>query len=166
MRAWDVEWGAVQGQVVIDEAYANVSEAVVTDRDSEIHVEGRFSLGYPREDGRDEIDARINVIRRPLVDFRHAFELDDYPITGVVYGQYHLLEKYEEPFGFGSMTIRDAVAYGEPIETAAMDLEFEGSGVRLTGIEMRKITCFMIGAAQLIWEGIYSFNADAIEGFP
>lgn len=161
MRAWDVEWGAVQGQVVIDEAYANISESVVTDRDSEIHIEGRFSLGYPREDGRDEIDARINVIRRPLVDFRHAFELDDYPITGVVYGQYHLLEKYEEPFGFGSMTIRDAVAYGEPIETAAMDLEFEGSGVRLTGIEMRKSTGLMTGAAQVIWEGSYTFNADA-----
>ncbi len=162
MRAWDVEWGAARGEVVIENAYANISEAVVTGGGAEIGVEGRFSLGYPRRDGGDEIDARISVRRRSLVDLRHAFRLDDYRVTGVLSGQYHLLGKYQAPFGFGSMTIEDAVAYGEPVERAIADLEFEGDGVRLTGIEMHKSTGTITGAALLRWDGTYTFNADAV----
>ncbi len=56
-----------------------------------------FSLGYPRKDNGEEIDARVLITRRPLADLRHAFELDDYPVEGLVSGEYHLYGNYETP---------------------------------------------------------------------
>ena len=45
----------------------------------EIRADGLFSLGYPREDGGEEINARIRVARRDLDSLRHAFGIDEYP---------------------------------------------------------------------------------------
>src|SRR5262245_62746100 len=76
MRAFDVVWGAVNGAVVIEDSYANVKNVVVAGEDSTVIADGRFSLGFPRRDRAAEINARIRVIRRPLVDLRHGFGLD------------------------------------------------------------------------------------------
>ena len=131
MRAWDTEWGRGTAQVVIENSYVTVSESVITDGTSDIRTDGKFSLGYPRRDNGEEINARVRINRRRLADLRHAFELDDYPVEGIVSGEYHLYGKYETPFGFGRLAIDDGVAYGEPFETATASLRFEGSGVRL-----------------------------------
>ena len=101
MRAWDTVWGHGTAKVVIENGYAIVSESVITDGRSEIKTDGTFSLGYPRRDHGEEINARVFITRRPLKDLRHAFELDDYPVEGSVSGEYHLYGKYETPFGFG-----------------------------------------------------------------
>lgn len=166
MRAWDVDWGTARADVTVENAYARItggaiSQVVPESGDaSEIGIDGRFSIGFPRRDGGDEIDARIRLTRRPLVDLRHAFGLDEYRVTGLISGQYHLFGKYAGPFGFGSMTIEEAVAYGEPIETATGGLRFEGDGVRVDGIEMRKSTGTITGAAFVGWDGTYSFDAN------
>ena len=52
------------------------------------------------------------------------------------------------------------MAYGEPFETATASLRFEGTGVRLDGIEIAKSTGAITGAACVGWDGTYSFNAD------
>jgi hypothetical protein len=65
MRAWDVEWGAARGDAVIENSYAHVSNAVVTKNGSEIRADGKFSIGYPRKDRGEEIDARVRLVRRP-----------------------------------------------------------------------------------------------------
>ena len=44
---------------VIENSYADVKNVVVTSGDSTMHVDGRFSLGFPRRDGGEEINARI-----------------------------------------------------------------------------------------------------------
>jgi hypothetical protein len=160
MRAWDTMWGRGTANVVIENSYVTVSESVITDGASEIRTDGKFSLGYPRRDDGEEINARVRITRRPLADLRHAFELDDYPVEGVVSGEYHLYGKYETPFGFGRLAIDDGIAYGEPFETAAASLRFEGSGVRLDAMEIRKSTGTITGAAWVGWDGNYSFNAD------
>jgi hypothetical protein len=160
MRAWDTVWGQGTANVVIENSYAIVSESVITDGTSEIRTDGRFSLGYPRKDNGEEINARVFITRRPLKDLRHAFELDDYPVEGMVSGEYHLYGKYETPFGFGRLVIDQGVAYGETFDTATASLRFEGSGVRLDGLEIRKSTGGMTGAAWVGWDGNYSFNAD------
>ena len=54
MRAFDVVWGAVTGRAVIENSYADVSNVAILAGDSAIHVDGRFSLGYPRRDGGEE----------------------------------------------------------------------------------------------------------------
>lgn len=161
MRAWDVEWGPTAGRVVIEDGYADITDGVVVDGDSRIAVDGRFSLGYPRRDGGEELDARVRVDRRPLVDLRHAFALDDYDVAGFLSGEFHLYGKYERPFGFGRMTIDEGVAYGEPFERSTGSLRFEGVGVRIDGIEMTKGSGTITGAAYLDWQGSYAFNADA-----
>ena len=72
---------------------------------SEIRADGKFSLGYPRKDQGEEIDARVRLDRRPLADLRHAFQLDDYPMQGMVSGDFHLYGPYERPYGFGNLVI-------------------------------------------------------------
>jgi hypothetical protein len=160
LRAWDVRWGQATGRVVIENGYIDITGGLVADAGSSIAVDGRFALGYPRRDGGEELNATVRVERRPLVDFRHAFNLDDYDLEGVASGEFHLYGRYERPFGFGRMTIEDAVAYGERFERATGTLRFEGAGVRLDGIEMTKGSAAITGAAYIDWDGNYSFNSD------
>ncbi len=160
MFAWDVDWGATTGDVLIEDAYADVRNVRITSGGSDIAVDGRFAIGYPRQDGGDEIDARIRVVDRPLADLRHAFGLDVYPVEGTVVGDYHVYGHYEQPFGFGTMTVVDAVAYGEPLEYASAGLRIEGEGVRFDAVEIRKGTGAITGAAFVGFDGTYSFNAD------
>jgi hypothetical protein len=160
LRAWDVVWGRAVADVVIDNSYAIVSNAIMTSGGSEIRADGQFSLGYPRKDQGEEIDARVRLNRRPLRDLRHAFQLDDYPMEGLVSGDFHLYGPYQRPFGFGKMAIEDGVAYGESFERATSSLRFEGNGVRLDSLDIKKSSGAVTGAAFVGWDGDYSFNAD------
>jgi hypothetical protein len=151
MRAFDVVWGTITGRAVIENSYADVTEILVIENDSAMHVDGRFSLGYPRRDGGEEINARIRVIRRPLADLKHAFELDDYDMDGAFSGEFHVFGNYLTPYGFGQMAIVDGIAYGEPFETAAADVRLEGTGVRLDSLRMTKGGGRATGAAYATW---------------
>jgi hypothetical protein len=160
MRAWDVVWGTGNADLSIENSYVFVSNASMASGGGEIRADGQFSLGYPRRDGGDEIDARIKVTRWPLVDLRHAFNLDDYRLDGTVSGEYQLYGKYETPLGFGRLNIEKGTAYGETFDAATASLRFEGNGVRLDGIDIRKSAGGVTGAAWVGWDGTYSFNAD------
>jgi translocation and assembly module TamB len=162
MRAWDTLWGEGTATVVIENSYVVVSESVITRGASEITADGTFSLGYPRRDNGEEINARVRIRRRPLEDLRHAFLLDTYPVDGFVSGEFHLYGKYETPSGFGRLAIDNGVAYGEPFETATASLRFEGAGVRLDALDIRKSTGTITGAAWVAWAGDYSFSADGL----
>ena len=160
IRAWDVIWGHATADFVIENSYAFVKNSVVTAGDSEIQTDGQFSLGYPRRDGGEEINARVRITRRPLEDLRHAFELDDYPVEGFISGEYHVYGGYETPFGFGRLLIEKGIAYGETFDSARSSLRFEGNGVRLDGLDITKSTGSATGAAWVGWDGTYSFNVD------
>ena len=160
MRAWDVEWGTGQSHVTVENTYADVVAAVLRKGSAEMRVEGRFSLGFPRSDHGEEINARFTADRWPLPDLRHAFDLDDYPINGGLSGEFHLYGAYKEPFGFGRADLSPAVAYGETLASATAALRFEGKGGRFDGLEIRKGTGLIRGAANITWAGTYSFNAD------
>ena len=165
MRAFDVVWGSVTGRAVIENSYADVSDAVITAGDSVINTDGRFSLGFPRRDGGEEINARISLSRRPLAHLRHAFELDDYDIDGLFSGEFRVFGAYLTPYGFGQMTIAPGVAYGERFESATSALRLEGEGVRLDSLEIAKATGRASGAAWVGLNGTYSFNLDG-RGIP
>jgi len=160
MRAWNVVWGKGRADVVIENSYADVKNAVITEGASEITAEGQFSLGYPRRDGGEEINARVKLTRRPMADLKRAFELDDYDMDGVVSGEYHVYGNYETPLGFGKLVVEDGVAYGETFDTMTSALRFEGTGVRLDSIQIAKSTGEATGAAFVGWDGTYSFNVD------
>ena len=165
MRAFDVVWGSVTGRVVIENSYADVSGAVITAGDSVIRTDGRFSIGFPRRDAGEEINARIRLSRRPLAHLRHAFELDDYDIDGLFSGEFHVFGAYLTPFGFGQMTIAPGTAYGERFETATSAVRLEGDGVRLDSLEIVKASGRASGAAWVGLNGTYSFNLDG-RGIP
>jgi hypothetical protein len=162
MRAWDVVWGHGSADLVIENSYVTIARGLIQHEGSEIAAEGRFSLGYPRKDNGEELNAVVRMTRRSLVDLRHAFELDDYPVEGLASGEYHIWGKYETPDGFGRLQIDDGVAYGEPFETATSNLRFEGSGVRLDAINIEKSTGRVTGAAWVGWDGTYSFDATGV----
>ncbi|HEY3383276.1 MAG TPA: translocation/assembly module TamB domain-containing protein [Vicinamibacterales bacterium] len=160
MRAWDVVWGRATGGLVIENGYVDITRGVVTKGASRIDADGRFSLGYPRRDQGEEINARIVAKDRDLRDLRHAFELDDWPLEGKLSGDFRLSSKYTRPFGYGRMTITGTTAWGEPFEQASASLRFEGTGVRLDAVDMKKSGGTVTGAAYVGWDGRYSFNAN------
>ncbi|TAK17498.1 MAG: hypothetical protein EPO35_02910 [Acidobacteria bacterium] len=163
MRAWDVDWGRGTGKAVIENNYADITDGVFYGRypGSRIDTAGRFSLGYPRKDRGREIDARINVVRWPLVELRHAFLMDLWPVDGLGSAELHLYGEYERPDGFGNLRIDNGSAWEESFDYATADLRFEYAGVRVDGIELHKSTGIVRGAAFADWHSeTYSFNAD------
>ena len=160
LRAWDTTWGTGSAHIVYDNDYISVSNGVIRRGDSEIQTDGRFSLVSPREDRADELNARFRVTRRDLESLRHAFQIDEYPLSGRMSGEFNLKGERARPIGVGSMTIVDGVAYGEPIQNASATLRFDGTGVRIDGIRMQKGSGDVTGAAYIGWDSTYSFNAD------
>ena len=158
--AWDTLWGNGAAQIVVENSYVTVTDGTIRHGDSEIRAEGLFSLGYPRRDQGEEINARIRVAGRDLTSLRHAFDLDDWPVTGQLTGEFHLAGAYQAPVGFGAMTIDDGLAYAETFEKATASLRFDGVGVRLDGITLVKTIGTVTGTAFVGWDGTYSFNAD------
>ena len=159
LRAFDTLWGSGSAQIVVENRYVNVKDGAVRIGNAEIRADGLFSLGYPREDRGEEINARIRVARRDLDSLRHAFGIDEYPVSGFLTGEFHLTGGYERPVGFGTMTIADGVAYGENFQQATSPLRFDGTGVRLDNLTIAKDTGNVTGAAFVGWDSTYSFNA-------
>jgi hypothetical protein len=160
MRAWDTIWGHGDADLVIENGYVSIKKSVIEKDGSRIEAEGKFSLGFPRKDGGEEINANVVIRKRPLADLRHAFVLDDYPVDGLTSGEFHVYGQYLGPHGVGLLQIDDGKAYGEPFETATANLRFEGTGVRLDKINIKKGTGSVTGAAWVAWDGNYSFDTN------
>ena len=94
LRAFDTLWGDGSAQIVVENRYVNVRDGVVRRGESEIRADGLFSLGYPRQDGGEQINARVRVARRDLDSLRHAFGIDVYPVSGLLSGEFHLTGEY------------------------------------------------------------------------
>ena len=62
---------------------------------------------------------------RPVVDFRQAFDLQDYKLDGTASGEFHLYGEYTRPYGFGRLTIDRGESYGEPFSSASVRFSFE-----------------------------------------
>ena len=162
VRAWNVEWGASQGEFVVENAYLDVTNGLFRRADAELHVNGQFLLGAPRGDGREEMEAVFRLVSFPAANLRAAFGLvEGYTIDGPVHGEVHLYGAYTRLFGVGRLTLDHPVAYGEPFDSVTARLRFEGNGVRLDGLEMRKGEGTGSGAAFVGWDGSYVFNLDA-----
>ena len=123
LRAFDTLWGDGTAQIVVENSYVNVRGRRRAAR----------RLGDPRRRpaSRSAIRATMaarrstrafRVARRDLDSLRHAFGIDDYPVSGLLSGDFHLTGEYERPIGFGAMTIDDGVAYGEPFQQATASL--------------------------------------------
>ncbi len=161
IRAWDVTWGPAAGDLVIENRYLTIANGVigVPGSPATVLADGKFSLGYPRDDPGDEIDARIRVQGWPLDQIRHAFGQDDWPVTGTIgLADLQLKGKYEGPFGSGKLRIEQGTAWGERFAAASGELVFEGTGLRIRAIEMAKGTGLVTGTALLGWDGTYTFN--------
>ena len=161
VRAFDVVWGRASGQVVVDNGYVDVTNGLVTKGDAaQLRADGRFSLSTPRDDHGEEINTRVRLKDWPIPDLRHAFDLDAYPIDGRMGGEYQVHGTYRRPFGSGTMTMADGMAYKEPFERGIGALSLEGVGARIMGIDIVKGGGRITGSAYVSWDGKYSFNAD------
>jgi hypothetical protein len=165
MQAWGVDWGRVRGTAVIENSYVDVKDVVIGSGPQEIRADGRFSAGFPRRDGGEEINARIRITEWPVEDLRRAFGILDYRVDGVLSGEFHPYGPYQRPLGFGTMTITKGVAYGEPFDQAAASVRLEGDGVRLDSIQIVKGDGRGNGAAYVGWNGTYSFTLNG-RGIP
>ena len=162
LRAWDVEWGAGVGEIVVENSYLDIRGGRFRNGESELSIDGLFSLGGPRDDDGEEMNAVFNFTSFPTAHVKTAFGLTEgYDIDGPGTGEVHLYGAYARLFGVGRLTLDHARAYGESFESASAGLRFEGNGVRLDGLEMRKGDGMVTGAAFVRWNGSYSFNWDA-----
>jgi translocation-and-assembly-module (TAM) inner membrane subunit TamB-like protein len=161
MRAWDVVWGAVRGKALIQNSYVDVNDVTITSGSSVVTTTGRYSLGFPRKDLGEEINAHIEITGRPVADLRRAFGIEEYDIEGLLTGAFDIKGKYLEPEGSGRMEIANAVFYGEPVDTATSAVQLEGKGARLQNIQILKGSGRGTGNAYIGWDGTYSFNFDA-----
>ena len=161
IRAWNVDWGRGAGEVTVDGVYLEVSGGVFGRGPTELAVDGRFALGRPPEDARgDEIDARFRLTDLPAQHVRDAFGIAGYPIDGPLSGTIDLTGAYRRPYGSGTLTLGRGVAYGERFDRADAGLRFDGDGVWLEGLEVRKGDGRVTGAMYVRWNGTYSVNAD------
>jgi len=160
MRAWDTLWGRGVADLVIQNSYVDIKKSTIEHEGSRIEAQGRFSLGYPRKDNGEQINATVTMSKRPLADLRHAFELDDDPVDGLTSGEFHVYGDYEGPNGVGRLAIENGKAYGETFEIATSNLRLEGTGVRMDRIDITKSTGKVTGAAWVAWDGNYSFEAN------
>lgn len=173
IRAWDVLWGEGRADLVIENSYVTVTNSEVRKAPPggagapRLEADGRYSLGYPRADGGEQFDARIRVDDWPLVDFRHAFLLDDWPVLGTTFADLRLYGDYEGPEGFGLMRVSSGTGWDETFDQFAARASFERVGMRLDGIEVTKSTGVVRGAAYVGWAtpqnnnwGTYSFTFD------
>jgi translocation and assembly module TamB len=156
-----VVWGAVRGHALIHDSYVDVTDATITQGPSVVTTTGRYSLGFPRKDLGEEINAHIDIKARPVADLRRAFGIEEYDIEGLLTGGFDIRGKYLEPEGSGRLEIAEAVFYGEPVESATSALQLEGKGARLQNIQILKGGGRGTGNAYLGWDGTYSFNFDA-----
>ena len=158
--AWNVEWGSGSGAITVENAYLEVEEGLFFQGPAQLHVGGRFALGSPGRNGGEEINARFEMVSFSAGRVRNAFGLEGYDVSGLLTGEIRLFGQYRSPFGFGRLTLDNPVAYGEPFDAAAAGLRFEGDGVRIDGLDVRKGEGQVTGAAFIRWDGTYSFNAD------
>lgn len=172
IRAWDVDWGRGRADLVIENSYVTVTNSFIGENAEpgtpRMVANGRYSLGYPRADGGEQFDARIRIDDWPLVDFRHAFLLDDWPVTGTTFADLRLYGDYEGPEGFGLIRVSPGTGWEETFETFTARASFERVGLRLDQIEVTKSTGVAHGAAYVGWPapsnnewGTYSFTFDA-----
>ncbi|MEO6223593.1 MAG: translocation/assembly module TamB domain-containing protein, partial [Vicinamibacterales bacterium] len=166
MRAWNVLWGAGAADVTVENSYVSVANSSIGDGQRKIVADGKYSLGFPRADGGEEIDARITVDRWPLTDFKTFFELQDWPIEGTVFSDVQIYGRYRGPQGFGLLRVEPGTAWEETFDSFTGRLSFEGEGVRIDGAEVSKSTGFVRGAGYVGWPptpegwGTYSFTFD------
>ncbi len=158
IRAWNVPWGVGRGAITVENGYLDVSDTRFALGDATLRVGGRFALGG-RGAAEDEIDAAFEVASFPAARVRQAFSLQGYDIDGPLTGAIRLFGGYRRPYGVGRLTLDGPLAYGESFDSAAAGLRFEGAGVRIEGLEVRKGGGLATGAAFIDWDGTYSFNA-------
>lgn len=162
VRAWNVDWGAGRGEFLVENAYLDVIGGSFRRGDSALRIDGQFSLAWPRRDGGEEMNAVVRLESFPAARIRAAFGLrEGYLIEGPATGEMRLYGAYRRLFGVGRLRLDEPTAYGEPFDHASADLRFEGAGVRLNGLEIRKGAGSATGAAFIEWDSSYSFNLDA-----
>ena len=163
IRAWNVTWGRASGDLVIENRYLDITNGVIGNRpEVAITTNGRFSMGYPRSDGGEEMRATISITGWPLADIRHAFKQDDWPIDGTIaQSTLRLHGAYEQLHGDGDLRIDQGTAWKERFETASGTLIFDGRGVDINDVVMRKAGGTITGAADIRWDnGTYSFDVN------
>ncbi len=161
VRAWNVDWGTGRGEFVVEDSYLDVIDGDFRRGDSAMAIDGQFSLSRPRRDGGEEMNALVRLESFPAASIRAAFGLTEgYLIEGPATGEMRLYGAYRRLFGVGRLRLDRPTAYGEPFDSAAADLRFEGGGVRLNGLDIRKGEGSATGAAFIEWDASYSFNLD------
>jgi len=167
MRAWGVQWGGATGDIAIEDNYMHLANGRISyPGGGQVLTSGRYSLGYPRADGGEEINADVRVENMSLEPLKQAFQLVDWPVKGAIeIADMHLQGQYIQPGDGGkpgTMRLVNGTAWDEPFEAVTSTLVFEGNGsLRLRGMRMEKAGGHITGDAWVSWEeNRYSFLAE------
>ena len=143
------------------EQLRDVTKSVMRAGESEIRADGQVLARLPAQ-GRRRGDRRPRPPHAPAAgrSATRAFELDDYPVDGLVSGEFHVYGNYRDAARLRPADHRKGHRLRRAFEMATASLRFEGTGVRLDSLDVTKSTGTVTGAAWVGWDGNYSFDAD------
>ena len=112
----------------------------MTAGDSAIHADGRFSLGYPRRDGGEEINARVRIVK-PAAR-RSAARVRARRLSGrrSAVRRVPPLRQLRDAVRLRPDDHRAGRRLRRAVRTATAALRFEGNGVRLDAMDIAKST--------------------------
>ena len=125
-----------------------------------MRFDGLFSLGFPRDDGGDEIDARIRVVRRDVDSPAPRLRDRRLPRVRIAVGRVPSDRRLPPPGRLRRHDDRPPRRLRRAVATTTASLRFDGSGVRLDGLNVEKGGGAIAGAAFVGWDATYSFNVD------
>ena len=138
--AWDTLWGDGTAHIVVENEYVDVKNSVDAPRGLGDSRRRHCSRSATRARTAARKSTRGSASsRRDLTGLRHAFQIDEYPVSGLLSGEFHLTGAYQRPMGFGGMTIDNGVRLRRVAATRwRRRCGSTDRGIRLDGINIDK----------------------------
>ena len=143
--------GSATGKLIVagtpDEGRATFVGLVIRRADATLKLDGTVNW-HPGE-GNVEFDLAVAANNFPLVDIASFLDFANLPVTGDLTGTLRIAGKKESLEGAGSVTVRNGVVMGEPVELASADIKFTQGKMHATNVVVRSAAGEIRGEAEL-----------------
>jgi outer membrane protein assembly factor BamA/autotransporter translocation and assembly factor TamB len=107
------------------------------------------SVHWMPGEGNVEFDLDIAATNFPVADLASFLDFADLPVTGDLTGTLKIAGRKESLEGQGSITVRNGVVMGEPIELVSTDIAFTQGRMKLTNVLVRSAAGEIRGEAEV-----------------
>lgn len=131
--------GLATGKMIVtgtpDDGRATFAGLTIRRAEATLALNG--SVHWMPGEGNVEFDLDIAATNFPVTDIASFLDFANVPVTGDLTGTLKIAGRKESLEGQGSVTVRNGVVMGEPIEVASADLVFTEGRMRATNVLVR-----------------------------